>query len=421
MHPDLDGPPRTATVATTPGRTRSTQLAVLMYAMLLLAYVVNAMDRQLFPVLATDVRSDLGFTLPQSGLQTTIFTLGMGLAGIPTGILLARSSRRAVVLIGLAVFSAATLATAFATGFWDLLAYRFASGLGEAMQLTALMAIASAYFVRRRAVAVAAVNFTFGVGALIGPNLGAAIRDAADDWRVPLIVFGILGFIILLLVALTVRPWLTEAHTVAVSGRPLDDAGAASLLERNPVLLAIATVFAGLAIYAYLGLYPTYLRDELGYSTGWAGLALSMYGLGALVSLFGGWLGDRYDFRKLLAVALTVSAVSGYILFSGMHSKAGHLVFSFIFGAAISGIVYANLAAGIIKSIRRPLNHQGSGLFVAALYIPAAFAGYLLGALADGIGWTAGALIVISGFCLISAGLALAVRRRVAVPAALQT
>lgn len=414
--PDLDGQPPAATAEPIAPTTRSAQLAVLMYAMLLLSYVVNAMDRQLYPVLATDVRTELGFSLPQSGLQTTIFTLGMGLAGIPTGILLARSSRRVVVLVGLVIFSAATLATAFATGFWDLLAYRFASGLGEAMQLTALMAVASAYFVRRRGVAVAAVNFTFGVGALIGPNLGAALRDAADDWRLPLIVFGILGFVILALVASTVRPWLTEARSVAVDGPPVDDVGADSLFDRNPVLLAIATVFAGLAIYAFLGLYPTYLREELGYSTSAAGLALSMYGLGALVSLFGGWLGDRYDFRKLLAIALAVSAVTGYVLFSGMSSMPAHLMLSFVFGAAISGVVYANLAAGIIKSLRRRLGNQGSGLFVAALYVPAAFAGYLLGALADSIGWTAGALIQISLFCLIAAVLCLAVRRRAVLP-----
>lgn len=408
---DPDGQPLVATVEPAPD-TRSTQLAVLMYAMLLVSYVINAMDRQLFPVIAPDVRADLGFSLPQVGLQTTIFTLGMGIAGVPTGILLARSSRRTVVLAGLVLFSAATLVTAFASGFWDMLAYRFASGLGEAMELTALLAIASAYFVHRRGLAVAAVNFTFGVGALIGPNLGAALRDAAGDWRLPLIVFAILGFAIFVLVVVTVRPWLTEARGVTVDGPPLDDAGADSILERNPVLLAIATVFTGLAIYGYLGLYPTYLREELGYSTKQAGLALSMYGLGALASLFGGWLGDRYDFRKILATALAASAVIGYVLFSGMTSRAGHLVLSFLFGATISGVAYANFAASIIKSLKRRRGNQGSGLFVASLYIPAAFAGYLLGALADGIGWTAGALVQISLFCLIGAALCLAVQRR---------
>lgn len=391
-------------------RTRSNQLAVLMYAMLLLSYVINAMDRQLYPVVAKDVGNELGFTLPQLGLQSTIFTLGMGVAGIPTGILLARASRRVVAMIGLVIFSAATLLTAYATGFWDLLGYRFASGIGEAMQLTALLAIATAYFVRRRALAVGAINFTFGIGALVGPNLGAALRDAGD-WRLPLVVFGLGGFAILVLVAVAVRPWLTEARRVVDDGPAVEDSGAESLLERNPLLLAAATVFAGQAIYAYLGLYPTYLRDELGYTPKAAGLALSMYGLGALFSLFGGWMGDRFDFRKLLATAMVLSAVTGYALFSGMKNQWVHLVLSFVFGAAISGVVYANLAASIIKSLKRRLAGQGSGLFVASLYIPAAFAGYLFGAMADWIGWTGAALIQISLFSLIAAALTLSVSR----------
>ena len=61
------------------------------------SYVVNAMDRQLFPLLASDVRREYGFSLAGIGLLSTIFTLGMALAGLPTGLLLARFSRNAVL------------------------------------------------------------------------------------------------------------------------------------------------------------------------------------------------------------------------------------------------------------------------------------------------------------------------------------
>ena len=400
--------PENADVPSPARRRRS--IAVLMYAALLVSYVINAMDRQLYSVIASDVGSEFGFTLPQLGLQSTIFTLGMGVAGIPAGLLLAKASRRGVALAGLAIFSAATLLTAYATGFWDLLAYRFASGVGEALQLTALLAIAAGYFVHNRALAVGAINFTFGVGAWIGPNLGAALRDQGG-WRLPLIVFGLSGFVILVLVAVAVRPWLTEARGQAVQEEPLVDNGAERILSRNPMLLAASTVFAGLAIYAYLGLYPTYLREDLGYTPKQAGLALSMYGLGALFSLVGGWLGDRLDFRRLLAVAMGVSAVTGYLLFSGVESIGVHIVLSFVYGAAISGVVYANLAAGIIKSVKRHVSGHGSGLFVASIYIPAAFSGYLLGVLVEQFGWTGAALIQISAFSVIAAALVLSVHK----------
>ncbi len=164
----------------------------------------------------------------------------------------------------------------------------------------------------------------------------------------------------------------------------LVDDGADRIVSRDPMLLAAGTVFAGLAIYAYLGLYPTYLRDELGYTPEQAGLALSMYGLGALFSLVGGWLGDRLDFRRLLAVALAVSAVTGY-LFQRDRLDRRPLALSLVYGAAISGVVYLNLAAGIIRSVRRQVTR--SGLFVAAIYVPTV-SGYLLGVFAGRFGWS---------------------------------
>ncbi|MCL6636599.1 MAG: MFS transporter [Alicyclobacillus sp.] len=378
--------------------------AVAMFSVLLLAYVVNAMDRQLFPVLATDVRQALHLSLPQVGLASTIFTLGIGVAGIPTGYLLAKTSRKNVALLGLFVFSAATLLTAFAQGLPDLLLYRFVSGMGEAMQLTALLAIGTTYFRHHRAVAASSLNFTFGIGAIIGPNLGAWILSRSN-WHAPFVMFGLIGGVVLVISMVGVRTWLTEVQADPVVTADSPDAHlASSIWARTPAVLALATVFAGLAIYGYLGLYPTYLREALGFSPGAAGLAVSFYGFGALLSLVGGWLGDRWRYTRLLMLSLVLSAISGALLFSGLHqSLALHILFSFIFGGAVSGMVYANLSAGIIKSVRREKASQASGLFVSSLYIPAAFAGYLLGMFKQFMGWTGAGMLMLSGCSLIAA------------------
>jgi DHA1 family inner membrane transport protein len=380
-----------------------------MFVVLLLSYIVNAMDRQLFSVLATDVRNALGLSVPQVGLAATVFTLGMGVAGIPTGYLLGRVSRKNVAMLGLIVFSIATYLTAYVHGMPDLLLYRFISGLGESMQLTALLAIGTTYFFQHRAVAASSLNFTFGIGAVIGPNLGAAILGATQ-WRAPFIAFGLSGAVALVLIMIFVRPWFTEIkasdQTAAARGLGLEQEqdAADTLMSKTPLLLALATVFAGLAIYGYLGLYPTYLREALGFTPKQAGLAVSFYGFGALLSLFGGWLGDKYDYRKLLFISLVVSAIAGGLLFTGLgKSMPLHIVFSFVFGASISGMVYANLSAGIIKSVKTAKASYASGLFVASLYIPAAFAGYILGQLKESFGWTTAGIIQISGCALIAA------------------
>ncbi len=391
--------------ASTAPETHRSKSALFMFMLLLFSYVINAMDRQLFSVLATDVRQALDMSLPQVGLASTVFTLGMGVAGIPTGWLLSKMSRRNVSVMGLLVFSVATIMTAYSRGMGDLLLYRFISGLGEAMQLTAILAIGTTYFLNHRAVAASSLNFTFGIGAIIGPNLGALIQSHMG-WQMPFIAFGLAGLPVAILIMVCVKSWFSEVSIESQQGQmqAVDDAASDSLLSRTPVMLAIATICAGLVIYGYLGLYPTYLREALGFTIKEAGFAVSFYGLGALLSLLGGWLGDKFDYRKILFASLCAAAISGGMLFTPLQgSLTLHATLSFIFGATVSGMVYANLSAGIIKSVKRAKASQASGLFVASLYIPAAFAGYLLGAMRDIVGWTQAGIFQLTGFALISA------------------
>src|SRR4029079_5221132 len=159
---------RSSTGIDEPPRTERGVLGVTMFGVLIGSYVINAMDRQLFPLVAPDVRREYGFSLASAGLLSTVFTLGMAVAGLPTGFLLARFSRRAVLQTGIALFSAGTALTVVSRGFVDMLVYRTLTGVGEAMQLTVLLAIAANYFAGYRAAAVGSVNFAFAIGAILG-------------------------------------------------------------------------------------------------------------------------------------------------------------------------------------------------------------------------------------------------------------
>src|ERR1700761_7090319 len=194
--------------------------AVAMFLVLLLTYVLNAIDRGLFSVLAVDVRDAMSLSLPQVGLASTLFTLGMGFAGIPTGYLLSVMSRKAVVLLGLFIFSLATLLTAYAKGLPDLLVYRFVSGLGEAMQVTALIAIGASYFHRHRALVTGVISSFYGIGSFAGPMMTASLLSAYG-WKVPFVVFGVAGFVAMAIVALCLRAWFSEsrANEEASDGR----------------------------------------------------------------------------------------------------------------------------------------------------------------------------------------------------------
>src|ERR1700736_2956255 len=135
-------------IATSPANPASGQAgtraaAISMYCVLLASYAINAADRQLFPLLAHDVRLQYGFSLADTGLLSTIFTLGLAMAGLPTGYLLARFPRKTVLLLGIGIFSTGTALTVLSVGFSDMLVYLAATGIGEAMQLTVMIAIAA--------------------------------------------------------------------------------------------------------------------------------------------------------------------------------------------------------------------------------------------------------------------------------------
>ncbi|CEJ10262.1 L-galactonate transporter [bacterium YEK0313] len=401
-----------ATTAAAPARAGAdpdTRLVVLlMFGVLLLSYVINAMDRQIFPLLAADVRRDYGFSLADTGLLSTIFTLGMAVAGWPTGYLLARYSRKAVLQIGIAIFSVGTVLTAYAAGMADMLVYRAATGIGEAMQLTALIAVATSYFVRYRAVAVGAINASFGVGAILGPIAAAMLLQLEGTWRGPIIGFGLIGFVAMAAIWLCVSPALTEVVDRR-DGRAAMG-GAASLANRNTVLLTVLSVIGGLIIYGYLGMYPTFLREELKFSPADTGRVMSIYGLGVLASLVGGWLGDRFSPRLVLGAAFLAAAALGYFIFQGATAFVAQAALSFVWGFVISGTIYVNLAGYHVKAVVPSEAGRATGIFVTSLYGAGAFAGYLIGFIAGKAGWVSAGLVQISCLALVGALLSLALR-----------
>ena len=386
----------------------SRALAIVMFGVLLGSYVINAMDRQLFPLLAADVRQEYRFSLAQIGLLSTIFTLGMALGGLPTGYLLARLSRKAVLQVGVAIFSAGTALTVLSAGFADMLVYRAATGIGEAMQLTVVLAVAANYFARHRAAAIGWVNFCYALGSIASPILGGFALKAYRSWRVPMILFAVLGFVAIVLIALIVKPWFSE--TVSEPRAADGNRGSPALLNRNTILLTLMSLIGGLVIYGYLGMYPTFLREGLHYSPTAAGTVMGFFGIGAMGSLLGGWLGDRLSPRLLLGGAFACSAVIGYLLFQGSADLGLQIALSFAWGIVASGTIHVNLAGYHVKAVRSTLADRAAGVFVTSLYGSAAGAGYLMGWIAGQGGWVRAGEVQLFVLSLVGAGLALLLR-----------
>ena len=382
--------------------------AIAMYCVLLVAYSLMAADRYLFPFLNSDVRKEFGFSVPTIGLLSTIFTLGLGIGGLPTGYLLSRFSRKTVLMLGIAIFSGATMLTTVAGGFWTMLFCLAVTGIGMAMLATSMFALAASYFINYRAAAIGSVNFCYGIGGFYAPILASAFLLSYKTWRAPMLAFGLFGFITLVLILLFVRTWFSETRRTAQARA--DAGGASTLLNRNSILLTILSMLHGLSMYGFLGLYPLYLREGLHFPPGTAGGVYKFFGVGALASILCGWLGDRFSPRVVLSGGFLCSAGLGYLFFHGSSSVLAASIMTCTYGVVASSILYVNLAGYHVKAVRGSLASRASGMFVTSLYAAAAFAGLLMGWIEAHHGWPMAGMIQMSVLSIVGAALALALR-----------
>ena len=183
-----------------------------------------------------------------------------------------------------------------------------------------------------------------------------------------------------------------------------------SLWNRNSVLLTILCLIHGLSMYGFLGGYASFLQETLHYTPTRAGFVVGFFAIGALASIAGGWLGDRFSPRIVLSAAYVCIAVLGYLFFQAAPSTLTREILTCTYGVVGSAVLYVSLAAYHVRSLRSSLASKGSGMFVTSLYGGAAFGGYLIRALAAHGGWLFAGVIQMSLLCAVGAILALALR-----------
>lgn len=365
--------------------------ATAMYLLIALSYVVNAMDRSVFSNLVKSISTEFHLNLTEGGLLSTVYAIGFGVTGIFAGYLLDRAARKSVMVAGILVYSLFTLIMPLSHGFWDMTAYRVISGVGEAMQQTAIFTIAGVFFARRRNLAIGGLNAAYGVGAFIGPLLGTQIFLMSGNWRPPLYVFGAVG---LVFAAVTMVVLSSDFSEYGKRGR--EDRGETagtsagapgSWFNRNVVLLSVSNLMIGILNYGYIGLYPTFLKTELHFSPSAAAFAQSLYGIGAITGIVAGYLGDRFGERRLVYLAVVGSAASGLLMFDVVHAQWQQVLLSFLFGSFGSGFLFVNVYAMTQKAVRAGHIGKASGVASSAHYLGAGFAGAMFGAMVSAWNW----------------------------------
>jgi predicted MFS family arabinose efflux permease len=287
--------------------------------LLLLVYIFNFIDRQVLAILLEDIKLDLGVSDTAMGfLSGLAFALFYTFAGIPVARWADRGSRRTIIALGLALWSAMTVTCGFARSFAQLALARVGVGIGEAAGTPPTHSLISDYFPpERRATAMSIYATGIYLGAMTAYLAGGYLKEFFD-WRTAFLIVGVPGIPLALLVRLTLREptrgyW--ERATTQAEAVPFADVLRLLFRQRTFVFLVIAASCQSLSGYGFLAWSPTFLirvHQMGGVEIGiWLGLTIGI--AGALGAYLGGLIGDRFaerDERAYLYLAAIVSLAS---------------------------------------------------------------------------------------------------------------
>ena len=339
-----------------PARSDATFAIAVLTAMNLLNYLdrfVPSAVKDLFKV-------DLALTDAQTSWPFTAFIVVYMLASPVFGTLADRFSRPALIAAGVALWSLATAAAAFATGFWTFLAARSLVGVGEAAYATISPSLLSDYYPPERRNRVLTFFYVaIPVGAAMGFVLGGVL-GAHYGWRAAFLICGLPGVAVALL-ALRIRDPGRGVFEAAAA--PPSWAEALRSLRANPSFLfavggytAVTFASGGMADW-----FPTFLFRERGMDLAEAGTLVGTVtligGLGGTAA--GGWLADRLVGKTrnpylalsglamlpavvLAALALTVSGKMAIAL-----SIGGAQFFLWFYNGPINALIANSVSAGM--------------------------------------------------------------------------
>lgn len=268
-------------------------------------YIVSFVDRLILALLIQPLKADLGITDTQAGLLIgTAFALLYAFLGVPVAWLVDRGNRTRIAVGGIAVWSLATIGSAFVSSYAQLLPLRMGLALGEAVLSPVYVSLVVDHFRREeRALPMVIFGASGITGVTIAYAIGGGIVDLFEGgffeswpllgdmvvWRATLVLVGLPGVILALLLLLTTRdPPRQVAPSIRTRRASIEGGVFASVPQmlRFYIPFLIGSAFLQTIIYSALTWYPTYLVRAFDLPISESGYLFSVaLSLGAAITL----------------------------------------------------------------------------------------------------------------------------------------
>lgn len=232
----------------------------------LLVGLIDGFENGAIAYVAPALSANLGIKLPDMGKIFAAGTVGMALGALVLGIIGDGWGRKRAIILSVALFGVAALATAAATSLTSLMAWRFVAGIAIGGAQPVMVALLAEYAPARHRNAAMVVGF-LGVG--VGVPISALLTSVVVPefgWQAVFVIGGVVPLLLL--------PWLAwvypESIRFLVSRGSGNNARVANTLNRivgQPLYRAVDTFVlaetpapraSGLALLA-----PQYRRTTL--------------------------------------------------------------------------------------------------------------------------------------------------------------
>jgi sugar phosphate permease len=276
---------------------------------LMLAGIVNYLDRSTLSIANHSISQELGLNASQMGMLLSAFSLAYAFSQLPIGALLDKFGARAMLGIGMLIWSIAQLTGGLVHTLQQFLVARVFLGLGEAPQFPAGAKVVSEWFaVRERG----GPTGIFVASSTVGPALAPPILTVlmlSFGWRMMFVIMGIFGIAVALgwyafyrnrnEVELTPSEllYLAEGDSAdsANAGAPRMSFAEWKSLFRHRTTWGMLFGFMGVIymVWLYLTWLPAYLEHERHLSIARTGWVVSIpYIFGTLGMVSSGYIAD---------------------------------------------------------------------------------------------------------------------------------
>jgi MFS transporter, CP family, cyanate transporter len=283
----------------------ATSAAVAIAAIVLVAIDLRPAIVSVGPILPSII-DEFDLSHATASLLVSIPDVLMGALALPSPWLARRLGRDPVVLAALALLFCSTLARAFATSTWQLLACTVGVGAGIAVTGALVAGFIKARFPDRAAMMMGIYATALSLGSTISAAVaGPVATQTSGGWRLAAGLWAGLGIF-------AMGSWLFVSAAEGRRRPALTDAPPAHRLPLgNRTAWLIAIYFAGINFLFYALLSWTVpMYREAGLSPAVAGLALATFiGVFMCASFIFGWLSRSHDRRGWLALCAALGAV----------------------------------------------------------------------------------------------------------------